>query len=124
MVIYLQEYKDLLQKGIIVLDNLLEIYTPDKQAENDWATICLSDTRNLHRSLSERLANPRLTVTPEETSPVMVAIQQYIENHWADYREFPVANAQKRALLVDLHAQLKIVAKGVGQLYNAVMVSK
>ena len=118
MVTYLQEYKELLQKGILVLDGILELYTPDEQDRNDWASICLSDTRNLQRSFSERLANPLLAVTAEETSPAMLSIQQYIDSHWADYREFPVANSQKRTLIVDFHTQLKAVAKQIGQLHN------
>ena len=123
MVMNLQEYKKTLQQGISVLDGLLELYTPDKQVENDWAAICLSDTRNLQRSFLERLANPLLAVTAEETSPAMLSIQKYLDNHWADYREFPVANAQKRTIIVDFHTQLKAVAKQIGQLYNAVRVS-
>ena len=122
MVMYLQEYKELLQKGISVLNGILELYTSDEQAGDDWAAICLSDTRNLQRSFLERLANPLLAVTAEETSPAMLSIQQYIDSHWADYREFPVVNSQKRTLIVDFHTQLKAVAKQIGQLYNAVRV--
>lgn len=69
-------------------------YLHVKKAENGWAAICLSDTRNLLRSFSERLANPVLAVTAAETSFVMLSIQQYIDNHWADYQKFPAANLQ------------------------------
>jgi hypothetical protein len=118
MAIHLQDYKSLLQKGIEVLDKLVALYTQDDEAENDWTTNCLSDSYNLQRSFSERLTNPQLTLTTEETSPVMLAIQQYIDSHWADYREFPIADSQKRMLLVDLHFKLKDVARGIGHLYN------
>jgi hypothetical protein len=118
MAIHLQDYKSLLQKGIEVLDKLVALYTQDDEAENDWTTSCLSDSYNLQRSFSDRLTNPHLTLTTEETSPAMLSIQQYIANHWADYREFPIADSQKRMLLVDLHSKLNDVARGIGHLYN------
>jgi hypothetical protein len=118
MSIHLQEFKSLLRKGVKVLDELVALYTPDKKAEKDWTTTCLSDSYNLQRSFSERLTNPHLTLTMEEISPALLSIQQYIDSHWADYREFPIANSQKRILLIDLHSQLKNVARGIGHLYN------
>ena len=119
MVAYLEEYMRLLQRGVAVFDDLLALYTPDKQTEKDWADI-ISDTRNQRRSFAERLADPPADVTAEETSPVARSVRQYVDSHWADYREFPVASADKRARLEALHTQLGAIANGIGQIYNAV----
>lgn len=120
MVAYLEEYVHLLRRGVAVFDDLLALYAPDRQTDKDWADISLSDTRNQRRSFAERLADPPADVTAEETSPVARSVRQYVDSHWADYREFPTANADKRARLEALHAQLGAIANGIGQIYNAV----
>ena len=59
MVNYLEEYKRLLQRGARVYDELILLYAPDKQAENDWADITLAETKTKRNGLLERLASPR-----------------------------------------------------------------
>ena len=120
MVTYLEEYKHLLQRGVRVYDELLLLYAPDKRAENDWADITLAETKTHRNGLSERLTNLPTRITPENTSPVMQSIDRFIDSHWADYRELPVANPEKREQLERLHSELEAVADGLGQIYNAV----
>lgn len=120
MVALLNQYTSLLQQGIDVFDKLMVLYTPDKQADKDWADICLSDTRNQLRSFAERLTDLQLQITAEETSSVALSVRQYLDAHWADYREFPIASEIKRAQLEVLHAKLKTIASSIGHIYNLV----
>lgn len=122
MVDYLDIYNELLRRGVAAFDELLALYAPDKQTEKDWADISLSDTRNQRRSFMERLADPPVRLTAEETSSVALSVRQYVESHWADYHEYPIKSVEKRARIEALHAQLKAVADGIGQIYNALRV--
>lgn len=119
MVNYPEEYERLLRQGAQVLEELLHLYLPDKQAENDWADVSAADTRNKRNSLLERLAGPP-QLSAAEASTLVVSLGHYLDSHWADYQaDFPVANAAKRSRLEALHAELTAVVKGFGQLYNA-----
>ena len=119
MVAFLEEYEQLLRQGIAVLSTLLALYSPDKQSENDWADISLADTRNQYRSFTERLSQPPVLITVEETASLSLSIRKYIDSHWADYREFPKADTHKRAKVEELHTQLELIASGFGQIYNS-----
>lgn len=120
MVNYLEDYKRLLQKGVDVYDQIIQLYTPDKRAERDWADITLMQARTKRNGFLERLATPPAKVTAENTSPLMLSIGHFIDDHWADYQELPAANPEKRTRVEQLHAELEQIANGIGQIYNAV----
>lgn len=117
---YREEYRRLLQSGITVFEALLAIYTSDKQTERDWADLTLVQTHNQRNSLAERLAAMPAQLAPEETGPVIAAIGQYLDSHWADYQALPTPNPEKRAQVEKLHAQLEEIGRGIGQLHNEV----
>lgn len=120
MVALVKEYIMLLEQGVAITDQLLALYNPDQHVPRDWADISLSDTRNQRRSFAERLADPPVELTAEETSSLALSIRQYMDAHWADYQEYPIADATKRLQLEEFHKELKAVADAIGQLYNLV----
>ena len=118
MVTHLEEYKQLLQRGVGVYNELLLLYAPDKRAENDWADITLAETKTHRNGLSERLADYH-ELSVAHASTLIGSIRHYLDSHWADYRELPVANPEKRQRVEQLHAELKIVMNAAGAIYNA-----
>ena len=120
MVDYTEEYKRLLQIGVYVYDELTQLYISDRHVENDWADITLAEIRTKRNGMAERLQNLPTIITAENTSPVMLSIDRFIDSHWADYQEFPVADGEKRKALERMHTELEAVASGIGQIYNAV----
>ena len=118
MVTYLEEYKHLLQRGVRVYDELLLLYAPDKRAENDWADITLAETKTKRDGLSERLASSR-KLSAAYTSTLIGSISHYLDSHWADYRELPVANPEKRQRVEQLHAELEAIAIATNAIDNA-----
>lgn len=118
MVNYIEEYKGLLQKGANVYDELIQLYAPDKQAENDWADITVAETRTKRNGLLERLAKPG-EISAIYTNTLILSIGHYLDSHWADYREIPVANPEKRQQVERLHAELEAIINGVAQIHNA-----
>lgn len=124
MVNYREEYQAFLQRGVLVFNALLALYSPDKKAENDWADVTLADTRNKRNGLAERLAVLQ-TVSAAETSTLVVSLGHYLDGHWADYQPgFPVVNPQKRKQLELLHTELESIINGIGQLYNMLRTSE
>ena len=119
MVNYLLTYQNLLQRGIKVFDDLLALYTPDKKADKDWATISVMQTQAQRNSLAERLADPPARLTAEETGSVTTSIGHYIDSHWADYRELPTANPQKHTRVTELHAELEAILAAIAPIHNA-----
>ena len=119
MVEYLPEYLRLLQRALVILDELLALYAPNQPAEGDWATRCLLHTQQQRRSLAERLAQPPAPLTAEDTSTVTVSLGHYLDGHWADYQQLPTADPAKRAQLLALHGALEAVLKDLVPMHNA-----
>jgi len=119
MVEYLPEYQRLLQRALVVLDELLALYAPDQHTEGDWAARCLLHTQQQRSSLTERLAQPPAPLTAEDTSTVTVSLGHYLDSHWADYQQLPTADPAKRARLLALHTALEAVIKDLAPLHNA-----
>jgi hypothetical protein len=123
MVDYLPEYLRLLQRALVILDELLRLYAADQPAEGDWAARCLLHTQQQRSSLAQRLAQPPAPLTAEDTSAVTVSLGHYLDSHWADYQQLPTADPAKRAQLLALHAALEAVIKDLAPLHNALRAS-
>lgn len=123
MVDYLPEYLRLLQRALAALHELLALYTPDQQAEGDWAARCVLHTQQQRSSLAQRLAQPPTPLTAEDTSTVTVSLGHYLDSHWADYQQLPTADPAKRAQLLALHRALEAVIKDLAPLHNALRTS-
>ena len=119
MVDYLPEYLRLLQRALAILDELLALYTPDQQAEGDWAARCVLHTQQQRSSL----AQPPTSLTAEDTSTVTVSLGHYLDSHWADYQQLPTADPTKRAQLLALHRALEAVMNDLALLHNALRAS-
>lgn len=117
MVDYLEEYKSLLQRGVSAYSDLIQLYAPDKQKENDWADITASETTTERNGMLERLANPKLS--PLYSSTLVSSIRHYLDSHWADYQEYPIADAKKRERVEHPHAELESIMDAAGSLNNA-----
>jgi hypothetical protein len=123
MVDYLPEYLRLLQRALAILDELLALYTPDQQAEGDWAARCVLHTQQQRSSLAQRLAQPPTSLTAADTSTVTVSLGHYLDSHWADYQQLPTADPTKRAQLLALHRALEAVMNDLALLHNALRAS-
>ena len=117
MVSYLEDYEELLQRGVVLFDKLLALYTLDRQAEKDWADVTIAETTIKRNGMLERLTNPKLSAA--HTSTLVGSIRTYLDKHWADYQEFPVANLEKRMNVEALHAELEAIMDAAGDINNA-----
>lgn len=115
MVDYIETYKELLQRAANVYNQLLELYAPDKQAENDWADITLAETRTQRNGMLERLANPT-KLSAAYTNTLILSIGHYLDSHWADYQNLPIANLEKQKQVEQQHAELEAIIKKIAQI--------
>ncbi len=119
MVDYLPEYQRQLQRALMVLDELLALYAPDQHTASDWAARCLLHTQQQRSSLAQRLTQPPAPLTAEDTSALTVSLGHYLDSHWADYQQLPVADAAKRVQLLALHARLEAILRDLAPIHNA-----
>jgi hypothetical protein len=119
MVEYLPEYLHLLQRALVVLDELLRLYAADQHTAGDWAARCLLHTQQQRSSLAQRLAQPPTPLTAEDTTTVTVSLGHYLDSHWADYQQLPTADPAKRAQLLARHAVLEAILKDLAPIHNA-----
>ena len=115
MVAPLTTYVDILRRGITLCDALSSLYEPDVAI--DWANRTLMQTSTLRMSLTERLADPQLTLI--EASTLVGSISHYLDSHWADYQKFPKPDPAKHAQVVQLHAGLEALMNEMAPIYNA-----
>ena len=125
MVDTIETYKELLQQGARVYDELIHLYEPSKQAENDWAAIAVSETRTQRNGLLERSASPE-EVSTLYTNALILSIGHYLDSHWADFttypvagpdgKEYPATDPAKRQRLLQLHAELEGIVEGVARI--------
>lgn len=54
---------------------------------------------------------------PEETGLVIVNINKYININYDDYQEVLIRNLEKRAQVVELHAQPEVIVQGISRLH-------
>lgn len=118
MVDYTTAYRSLVEQAANVFDALISLYSPDIKAKKDWAEITVSEATSQRDGLLERLANPRI-LSSSRTGTLVSSIGHFIDSHWADYREFPVANPEKRKRVEQLHAELEAITKAVAPINNA-----
>ena len=114
MVDFLNAYLALLQRGVTLYDTLAKVYEPDMAI--DWANRTLMQIGSTRMGLADRMANPKLIDI--QTLAVIGIISRYLDSHWADYVDFPKPDPTKRARVLELHEDLKVVMNGVGAIYN------
>ena len=118
MVDYTITHRNLVEQAAKVFEALISLYSPDIKAKKDWAEITVSEATSQRDGLLERLANPRV-LSSARTGILVSSIGHFIDSHWADYQEFPVANPEKRKRVEQLHAELEAITKAVAPINNA-----
>ena len=106
MVDYSSQYAPILERAVRAYNALIELYTPDRHAENDFADHTISETITKRNGLLERLADPA-TLEEAFTDNYFLSIMKFLDSHWDDYREYPIADAKKFERREALHAELK-----------------
>lgn len=102
---YTRDYKQLLQQGIRVCEALGELYAADAKTRGDWANRSLSDTQDQRASFGFALVNT-WDLAARSTTTLVGCLARYLDNHWADYTDLPVADPEKRLVLERLRAEL------------------
>lgn len=110
----LEQYTGLLKKAVTVFDEVISLYAPDRHDKKDWAYISALDSTTYRNALAERLADPSASV--DDATVLTVSLRHYLNSHWADYQELPVANPEKRNQLEQLHAELESIINGLAQI--------
>lgn len=118
MVDYTTAYLNLVQRAADVFEALVHLYSPDVRAEKDWADISAVDAKAQRNGLLERMASQR-ALTSARTGTFVSSIGHYLDSHWADYQEFPVANPSKREQVMQLHAKLEAILEEIAPINNA-----
>lgn len=116
MVTATEKYKVLLQEAVQLFDALLELYLPDKRTEQDFAARTIIDIQGKRTGMVERLARPE-PVSTAMTATLIQVIGHYLDSHWDDYREIPVADPAKFARRSELHASLEALVERIAQLH-------
>lgn len=133
-VAYSEKYNVLLARAMTVLESLAALYAPEAQAGNTYAIRCANESVNRRQITSDYLlpAGHRLSV--EITSTFNVSLLHYLDEHWADYALYPPGNKEeigypvyapiKHEEVVRLHAELKAVMHGIGEITNALSLKE
>lgn len=124
MVDYLSEYKQLLARAVEVYDGLIGLYKSNG-TEDTESTRNAGEAGVYRKGLVEDIALPRQRLATEDTSPFIVSMRHYLDSHWADFttypvaspdnKEYPATDLEKRQYLLQLHAEMEGVIKGVAQ---------
>lgn len=118
MVDYTEKYKSILQKGVSVFDELIQVYAPDKRTTKNWADITVSEATAQRNSLLERFANPKLTSA--YTSAPVSSLGHFLDAHWGDYLpDSPKPDASKRSVMENLRADLELVMNDIIAVHNS-----
>ncbi len=115
MVNYIEAYKELLQRAAEVFEALIRLYSPDKHVENDWADVTLAETRIQRNGMLERLANPT-KISAAYTNTLILSIGHYLDSHWADYQNLPIASPEKRTQVEREHTELEAIIKEIAKI--------
>lgn len=126
LTVYTEKYESLLRQAIAAYEGLMELYAPDAEAGNDYAASCAAQAANKRQTALEYLAPSGQALSAEKTSAFSVSTLHYLDDHWADYALYPPGNAEgvghpvydpkKHQQVEQLHADLKAVMRGVGEI--------
>lgn len=114
---YIRSYKLLSQEARGIYDALLALYEPDIQTERDFAACTVSAIKAQRAGVAGRLARPN-ELSPATTNLLIQSIGRYLDSHWDNYREIPIADPEKFARREQLHAALQGVMSRIGELQN------
>lgn len=115
-------YKEILERAVRAYDGIIELYTPDIRNGNDFAARTVAQAISKRDGLLERL-NDVSHLVDVFKSNYSLSIQFFIDEHWDDYREFPISDPTKFKRREALHAELLSVTKDIGQVRRG-LVSK
>lgn len=119
-----REYTQLVAHAVEVYDGLIALYASSGPADTESVRNA-GEAGVYRKGLVEDIALPRRELTIEDTSPFIVSMRHYLDSHWADFTTYPVASPDnqeypatdpaKRQRLLQLHAEMAGIIKGVAQ---------
>ena len=126
---YSEKYNALLVRAMAAFESLAALYAPQAQAGNAYAVSCANESVNRRQITSDYLLPAGHGLSVEMTSTFNVSLLHYLDEHWADYALYPPGNTAeigypvydpiKQEEVVRLHAELKAVMLGIGEITNA-----
>ena len=114
------QYALILERVVKAYNELIVLYTPEQGAGNRFADIAISEAKTKRNGLLERLADP---ATLEEVfiCNYFLSISHFLDDHWDDYHEYPVANPEKFKKREELHAELESVKQDIMRIQNSLL---
>ena len=112
MVDYTSQYAPILERAVRIYTDLIELYAPDRAANSSFVDATINDASAARRGLLERLAKPD-SLARTFTSNYFLSITHFLDNHWDDYREYPIADPEKFKQREELHKELKAVKNDI-----------